>query len=59
MFEMDEDQKSFTFDKKEMQKIEDEAEKGEKHIDSHVAKQMAMLMSNDQLKEIGFDKFST
>lgn len=45
-------------EKKELQKIEDDAEKCEKHIDSYITKQMAMMMSGDALKELGFEKFN-
>ena len=38
MFETDEEQKSFTIEKKEMQKIEDDAEKAEKHISNYIDK---------------------
>lgn len=54
----DEEQKNLVIEKKEIQKIEDDAEKCEKHIDSYITKQMAMLMSGDQLKDMGYDKFN-
>lgn len=38
MFEPDEEQKSVPIDKKELQKLEDEAEKQEKHIDNYIGK---------------------
>ena len=56
MFEADDDQKAITVDKKEQQKIEDDAEKAEKHISNYVDKQMAMLISADKYKERGLDK---
>lgn len=38
MFEADEDQKSIIIEKKEQTKIEDDAEKAEKHIDNYLSK---------------------
>ena len=38
MFEADAEQKAITIDKKEQQKIEDDAEKAEKHISNYVDK---------------------
>lgn len=59
MFEADEEMKTLTIEKKEMQKIEDDAEKAEKHISSYIDKQMAMIMSSDKYKEKGLDKTTT
>ena len=56
MFEADEDMKAVVVEKKEMQKIEDDAEKAEKHISNYIDKQMAMIMSADKYKEKGLDK---
>lgn len=58
MFEADEEQKAVIIEKKEQQKIEDDAEKAEKHISNYVDKQMAMLISADKYKERGLDKAS-
>jgi len=38
MFEADEEMKAVVVEKKEMQKIEDDAEKAEKHISNYVDK---------------------
>lgn len=51
MFEADDEQKAVVIEKKEMQKIEDDAEKCVKHIDNYLMKQMAMQMSPDQIKD--------
>jgi len=56
LFEGDEEMKAVVVEKKEMQKIEDDAEKAEKHISSYVDKQMAMIISADKYKERGLDK---
>lgn len=56
MFEADEEMKAVTIDKKEMQRIEDDSEKAEKHISNYIDKQMAMIMSSDKYKEKGLDK---
>ena len=56
MFEADEEMKAIVVEKKEMQKIEDDAEKAEKHISNYVDKQMAMIISADKYKEKGLDK---
>ncbi|CDW88387.1 UNKNOWN [Stylonychia lemnae] len=58
LFEADEEQKVVTVEKKELQKIEDDAEKAEKHISNYIDKQMAMIMSADKYKEKGLDKAS-
>lgn len=59
MFEADEEQKAVIVEKKEMQKIEDDGEKAEKHISNYIDKQMAMIMSADKYKEKGLDKASS
>eukprot|EP00347_Sterkiella_histriomuscorum_P018016 403347107 len=59
LFEADEEQKAVTIEKKEMQKIEDDGEKAEKHISNYIDKQMAMIMSADKYKEKGLDKASS
>ena len=56
MFEADAEQKSMAMEKKEQQKVEDDAEKSEKHIDNYLGKQMAMMMSPEHIKEQGLDK---
>lgn len=59
MFDPDEEQKNYTIDKKEQQKIEDEFEKADKSIDTYLGKQLSMLIAGEQIREMGLDKATT
>lgn len=47
MFDPDEEQKNYTIDKKEQQKIEDEFERADKSIDTYLGKQLSMLIAGE------------